>query len=109
MTPPPRPNAIPSAHLSAALSSSSPVASTSAVASQELDARQKRLKRFENDGSGTGPQSSLSMGPIAILKKQSKGKARAGGLEGLSIREQRDMSGTPDPVFNPVRLPFYAE
>jgi hypothetical protein len=43
------------------------------------------------------------MGPIAVLKKQGKGKARAGGMEGLSIREQRDMSGTPDPVFNPVR------
>jgi len=50
--------------------------------------------------------SSLNMGPIALLKgnKKNKGKAKDGGIEGLSIREQRNMSGTPDPVFNPVSM-----
>jgi hypothetical protein len=33
-----------------------------------------------------------------------KGKAKAGGINGLSLKEQRNMSGTPDPVFNPVGL-----
>lgn len=89
------------------MASKSPVASTSSVAAEELDARQKRLRRFENDAAGSGPQTSLSMGPIALLKKQGKGKARAGGMEGLSIREQREMSGTPDPVFNAVWMCRY--
>ena len=46
------------------------------------------------------------MGPMILQKnnkRNGKGKALPGGLEGLSIREQRAMSGTPDPVFNSVR------
>lgn len=63
--------------------------------------RQKRLRRFQNDG--TSSDSSLSMGPIAITKhNKGKGKAKAGLMNGLSVKEQRNMSGTPDPVFNPV-------
>lgn len=64
--------------------------------------RQKRQRRFELEASGSGPSAMLSMGPIAVLKKKhGKGKALAGGLDNLSLREQRQMSGTPDPVFNP--------
>jgi hypothetical protein len=72
------------------------------TAQEELDMRQKRQKRFENGGQA-GPLGALSMGPVAVLKnkKSGKGKAISGGMEGLTLREQRYMSGTPDPVFNP--------
>lgn len=63
--------------------------------------RQKRLKRFQNDSASS--DSSLSMAPITFGKNnKGKGKAKAGGMNGLSLKEQRNMSGTPDPVFNPV-------
>lgn len=64
--------------------------------------RQKRLKRFQNDGTSSD-SSSLSIAPMALSKhNKGKGKAKFGGMNGLSLKEQRDMSGTPDPVFNPV-------
>ena len=69
----------------------------------ELDMRQKRLRRFQNDGTSDGSDASLSMGQITFTKNnKGKGKAKAGGMNGLSVKEQRTMSGTPDPVFNPV-------
>ena len=68
-----------------------------------MDARQKRLRRFENDSPGAN--SPYAAGPLAVLKKpnQAKGKGRAGGLEALSLQEPRPMYGSSDPVFNPVR------
>ena len=96
---------IPSAQLSAAKGNPSTSVLVDAAATQdELDLRQKRARRFEVEEPSS---SSLSMGPIALLKNNKKknsgkGKALPGGLDGLSIREQRAMSGPPDPVFNPV-------
>lgn len=65
--------------------------------------RQKRLKRFQADSGSS--DSSLSLAPMSLGKNnKGKGKAKAGGMNGLSLKEQRNMSGTPDPVFNPVGL-----
>lgn len=67
-----------------------------------MDARQKRLRRFENDSAGAN--SPYAAGPLAVLKKnQAKGKGRAGGLEALSLQEPRAVYGSSDPIFNPVR------
>jgi hypothetical protein len=101
--------AIPSAHLSAASSSSGKPPTTANPLNPtspdhgELDMRQKRLKRFQNDSDS----SSLSNAPMSVMKNakgKGKGKAKAGGLAGLSLQEQKSMTGTPDPVFNPVCL-----
>merc|ERR1711939_44361 len=101
-------NAIPSAHLSAAATAASsskfPMLDADTSSQDELDMRQKRAKRFQQTA---GTNLGLTGGPMALTpngmagKKNGKGKMKAGGLEGLSIREQRTMSGTPDPVFNP--------
>ena len=85
--------------------SGSGIASTSTLPNvgEEMDARQKRLRRFENDSAGAN--SPFAAGPLAVLKKpnQAKGKGRAGGLEALSLQEPRAVYGSSDPVFNPVR------
>lgn len=63
--------------------------------------RQKRQKRFENDR-GFSP---VVSGPVPnIGQTNGKGKSAMNSFRGLSIQEQRHLSSTPDPVFDPVSL-----
>ena len=96
---------IPSAQLSAVLSKQSTskamLGDANSSTAEEMDMRQKRLKRFEND---RGIDSSTSS-PTAFLNSKGKGKGKAAmhnGMHMLSLQEQREMSGPPDPVFNNV-------